>query len=177
MNWLKFIFSVFWIIPAIVCKNSIHISPIVGIVIQVSRRIATIIWLHYTLNYFIFENLRTENLVHSGAWFCNQNAVKLTCKHLACQKISGVKLPDPQENREEGERERGGRGWRAEELVSTTFQTKVTPLHAGKHTSNNRSTTRLEVLHVDVVRPITLSMRKNIYIYIYAVHAYTLLNH
>jgi hypothetical protein len=36
-------FYVFWVTPAFVCNNSIHISPIVGIVIRVSRRIATII--------------------------------------------------------------------------------------------------------------------------------------
>jgi hypothetical protein len=59
---------------------------------------------------------------------CNQNAVKLTYKHLACQKISGAELPDPQENREEGEEKGEGRGWRGEKLVPAPFQIKVTPL-------------------------------------------------
>jgi hypothetical protein len=49
------------------------------------------------------------------------------------KKFQGAKLPDPQENREEGEREREGRGGEGrggEELVPTNFQTKVMPLQA-----------------------------------------------
>jgi hypothetical protein len=59
------------------------------------------------------------------------------------EKFQGPSTRTLQENIEEGKGE--GRGWRGEELVSTTFQTKVTPLLpciAGKHTSNNRSTAR-----------------------------------
>jgi hypothetical protein len=56
------------------------------------------------------------------------------------KKISGAKLPDPQENREEGEEKRRGEDGEGE-LVSTHFS-EQSYVPAGKHTSNNRSATR-----------------------------------
>jgi hypothetical protein len=62
--------------------------------------------------------------------FVYQNAVKLTEKHLACQIISRPSSRTPRRTEKRGEGKGEGRGWRGEELVSTAFQTKVTPLQA-----------------------------------------------
>jgi hypothetical protein len=82
----------------------------------------------------------------------NQNAVKLTNKHPACQKNFRGQAPGPPGEQRRGERERGGERMERGGIGLHHFSDQ-SYAPAGKHTSrsNNRSTTRSTTVLLVVV--------------------------